>query len=162
MFGFLKSLFSRAQGPALPPPRFTAADLTRRLGMSEAELARVEVAYKPFQVPKRAGGMRTIHAPVAPLMTVQRRILRRLLRRLRAHPNVTGFERGHSIVTNALPHVGKDVVIRLDLVSFFPSISADRVERYFRFIGYDGEAATILTRLCTHKGALPHQFSNQI
>ncbi|HRR85297.1 MAG TPA: reverse transcriptase family protein [Phycisphaerae bacterium] len=155
MFGFLKSLFSRRVEPALPPPRFTTVDLARRLGVDAAELARVDVSYKAFQVPKRSGGMRTIQAPAPPLMAVQRLILRRLLRRLRAHPNATGFERGHSIVTNALPHVDKDIVIRLDLVNFFPSISADRVERYFRFIGYDQEAATILTRLCTYKGSLP-------
>ncbi len=156
MFGFLRSLFSREPRPEpLPPPRFGVADVARRLGVDLGELSRVEIAYTVFQIPKRTGGLRSIHAPIRPLKTIQRRILHRLLRRLRAHPNATGFERGHSIVTNALPHAGKDVVIRLDLVDFFASTSAERVNRYFRFIGYDPAAADLLTRLCTHNGCLP-------
>jgi RNA-directed DNA polymerase len=155
MFDFLKSLFSRPSVPESRPARFNIEDLARRLGKSPAELSQADVAYAAFQVPKRSGGMRTIHAPVKPLKDLQKLILRRLLRRLRAHPNATGFERGHSIVTNALPHAGKDVVFRLDLVDFFPSISSDRVEKYFRFIGYDQDASKLLTQLCTYKGSLP-------
>lgn len=155
MFGFLKSLFSRAEASPLPPPRFGIEQLAGRLGVSPVELAGVTITYEAFRIPKRRGGTRTIHVPADPLKALQRRILHRLLRRLRAHPNATGFERGHSIVTNALPHLGKDVVIRMDLVDFFPSISADRVQHYFRFIGYDEEAARLLTKLCTHNGSLP-------
>lgn len=156
MFGFLRSLFSRRPRPEpLPPPRFGTADLARRLGLDPAELRHIEIAYTLFHIPKRRGGLRKIHAPIRPLKEIQRRILHRLLRRLRAHPNATGFERGHSIVTNALPHTGKDVVIRLDLVDFFASTPAERVNRYFRFIGYDPETADLLTRLCTHNGCLP-------
>jgi hypothetical protein len=155
MFGFLKSLFSRgSKYDPPPPPRFGVEDVAQRLGMRAAELQQVEVAYHTFQIPKRSSGMRTIDAPVDPLKKVQRRINRRVLRGLRAHPCATGFERGHSIVTNALPHVGKDVVIGLDLIDFFPSIKAERVRRYFRFIGYDDEAAELLTRLCTYEDSL--------
>jgi retron-type reverse transcriptase len=78
-----------------------------------------------------------------------------LLERLKAHPCATGFERGHSIVTNALPHVGQQVVIKLDLKDFFTSTPAKRVGAYFHSIGWDTEAAEVLTRLCTHQGALP-------
>ena len=56
---------------------------------------------------------------------MQRRILRKLLAGLAAHPCATGFEAGHSIVTNALPHVGREIVIRLDLKDFFTSTTAD-------------------------------------
>jgi retron-type reverse transcriptase len=135
--------------------RLDVVELARRLGVTPDELRSVPIAYRQFQVSKRRGGTRTILAPADPLKAMQRRILRRLLRRLKAHPCVTGFERGHSIVTNALPHVGRDVVIKLDLKDFFSSTSAARVEAYFRRIGWDADAAALLARLCTHQGALP-------
>jgi len=58
-------------------------------------------------------------------------------------------------VTNALPHIGQEVVVKLDIREFFPSIRAARIEQYFRKIGWNAEAALLLTKLCTHEGALP-------
>jgi retron-type reverse transcriptase len=155
MFGFLRRLFGQEAVRPEQPARFTMADLASRLRVDAGALQALQISYTSFEIPKRSGGKRTISVPAAPLKQVQRLILRRLLGRLRAHPCATGFERGHSIVTNALPHAGKNVVIRLDLQNFFPSITAPRVEKYFGFIGYDREAAGLLTRLCTYEGALP-------
>jgi RNA-directed DNA polymerase len=125
------------------------------LGMSEDELRNTPIDYTRHEIPKRRGGVRVILAPSPQLKAQQRRILRRLLSRLKSHPCATGFERGHSIVTNALPHVGKDIVVKLDLKGFFISTSAQRVERYFRFIGWDADAAAMLTRICTYEKSLP-------
>ncbi|MCR9162601.1 MAG: reverse transcriptase family protein [Nannocystaceae bacterium] len=46
-------------------------------------------------------------------------------------------------------------VVKLDLIDFFGSTRADRIERYFRFVGWTEEAAGLLTRLTTYEGALP-------
>jgi retron-type reverse transcriptase len=81
--------------------------------------------------------------------------LRRLLKRLRVHPSCIGFESDKSIVHNALPHVGRAVVLKFDIVDFFPRTTAARLDRYFRVIGWDAEAAAILTKLCTHEDGLP-------
>lgn len=147
-----------ADGPFSGPadrPGMDTAELARRLGMSEAELQAVPVGYDRFRIPKRSGGNRTIDAPIAPLKAVQRRILRRLLARLKAHPVATGFERGHSIVSNAAFHHGRAVVVRMDVKDFFASTTAGRIRRYFRGIGWDADAAELLTKLCTHDGRLP-------
>lgn len=130
-------------------------ELARRLDLPVEELKSFSPAYHEFRLPKRSGGTRLITAPTAELKTLQRRILRRVLGRLRAHPNATGFERGHSIVTNAVLHAGKAVVIRLDIRDFFPTTSARRVSQYFRDIGWNRAAAAILTKLTTHEGCLP-------
>lgn len=130
-------------------------ELASRLGMAADDLRKTRPAYAEFTVPKRAGGVRRICAPDRPLKTVQRRILKRLLSRLRAHPAAMGFERGRSIVTNALPHAGRAVVLRMDLKDFFGATSARRVRDYFRRIGWNREAAGMLTHLCTHSGGLP-------
>jgi hypothetical protein len=136
-------------------------ELARRLGMSPDDLRKVQPAYTEFTVPKRAGGSRRICAPDRALKTVQRRILRRLLSRLRAHPAAMGFERGRSIVTNALPHAGKAVVLRMDLKDFFDATSERRVRAYFGRIGWNREAADLLTRLCWRADEPPPEQPRQ-
>lgn len=130
-------------------------ELARRLGIDAELLRRVEPQYREFTIPKRSGGTRRISAPDETLRDLQRLVLRRVLGRLRAHACATGFERGHSIVTNALPHVGRDIVLKTDIRDFFGSTSATRVRKYFRKVGWNREAAAVLTKICTHNGGLP-------
>ncbi len=148
--GFIQRLLGAGPGMGAD-----VTELARRLGVSEQELSACEPRYRTFTIPKRSGGQRTICAPEDGLKVMQRRVLRRVLGRLRCHPCATGFERGHSIVTNALPHTGRAVVVRLDLRDFFGSTTARRVEHYFRAIGWNARAAALLTRLCTWDGCLP-------
>ena len=134
-FDYLKRLLG---GNAQPQPgTLSIADLAQRLGMDEEDLRQIEPIYQEFRVPKRSGGNRVILAPAAPLKAVQRRILHKLLRRLNCHPAVHGFERGRSIVTNALPHVRHAVVIRMDLKDFFANTARERVRGYFYKIGWN-------------------------
>jgi retron-type reverse transcriptase len=141
--------------PGAKRGRFGVAELARRLGKSEAELRSVRVGYRRFQIPKRTGGQRTIYEPAEALRRVQRLVLRKLLKRLSAHACAHGFERGRSTVTGALPHARKSVVIRMDVRDFFGATKAARVRDYFARVGWDSEAAELLTRLCTHEGSLP-------
>lgn len=129
--------------------------LERRLGMTVAEIHAVPVAYREFEIPKRSGGRRRIAAPEPPLKALQKRLLRRLLDRLKAHPAATGFEHCHSIATNALCHTGQAVVLRMDLKDFFPSTTEQRVRDWFHGIGWNRAASGLLTRLVTHRGGLP-------
>jgi len=138
-----------------PGSGYGVDELARRLGVHETRLRVMQPQYHPFTVPKRHGGQRRILAPEPKLKTLQRRILRRLLGRLKAHPAAMGFERGRSIVHNARAHQGQAVVLRFDFREFFPSTRARRVKRYFRRIGLNRPAATLLSRLCTCEGGLP-------
>ena len=134
-------------------------ELTRRLDMSEADLRAHQPYYTPRTIPKRRKGkqpgMRQLLVPDAATKSLQRRLLRRVFARLNSHAAATGFQRGTSIVHNAMVHVGQSIVIRMDVVDFFPSTSAQRVERYFRRVGWNAEAAALLTKLTTHDGGLP-------
>src|SRR5205085_11855805 len=112
-------------------------------------------AYREFTIPKRSGDWRVIAAPEPDLKKLQRTILYRLLSRLPCHAAATGFRRKHSTVMNALPHVGKAVVVRMDIKRFFEATLEDRVESYFQAIGWNREASQLITRLCTYQGGLP-------
>jgi retron-type reverse transcriptase len=134
---------------------FNVEDLARRLGLPTDQLRAVQPSYQQRLIPKRSGGQRLLSIPSDELKQLQRRLLRRLFRRLRCHPAAQGFQPGKSIVTNAQPHAGRPVVVRLDLRDFFQTTTSARVQRYFRRIGWNRPAARLLTRLCTHQGGLP-------
>lgn len=140
------------------------ADLARWLALPEADLRPWLGAspawargydYARFTLPKRRGGQRTIDAPGEKLKTLQRRVHQRLLAGLKLAPAATGFVRGRSIVDNARPHVNRAAVINVDLADFFPSITEARVQAAWQALGWNAEAATILTRICTLDGRLP-------
>jgi RNA-directed DNA polymerase len=142
-------------GRLFPGSGYGVDELARRLKIDPEELRRTKPRYHELFIAKRNGGRRRILAPEASFKSLQRQVLHRLLARLKAHPAAMGFERGRSIVTNALAHQGQAVVLRLDVKDFFASTKARRVRRYFRLIGWNRPAASLLTRLCTHEGGLP-------
>ncbi len=129
--------------------------LSVRLGRPYEGLEGVRVRYQEARIPKRSGGTRRLWIPNDETKEVQRCILRRLLAKLRTHAQATGFEPGRSIVDNARPHVGRRVVIKMDVIDFFESTTAARVERYLRRIGWNKRVAALLTRLVTTSGCLP-------
>jgi hypothetical protein len=57
---------------------------------------------------------------------------------------------GRSAVSYAQPHVGRRIVLRLDLRDFFPSVRAARVRALFRTAGYPPDVARTLAGLCTN------------
>lgn len=147
--GFLDRIFGGDKG---------GHTLERLAGLLDVSVERLQSTprdYVVFTVPKRRGGVRRIDAPNPELKALQRRILRRVLAKLKVHPAAHGFEKGRSIVTNALPHASKPVVIRIDVRNFFHSTKRKRVLKYFRKIGWSRKAAKLLTDLCTHNGSLP-------
>jgi retron-type reverse transcriptase len=74
---------------------------------------------------------------------------------MKSHGAAYGFEEGRSIAHNAARHTGRAIVLRFDIVDFFPSTRAGRIERMFLRFGWSTEAATLLTALVTHGGGLP-------
>ena len=130
-------------------------DLARVLGRTADELRAHEPRYHATSIAKRSGGRRLLHIPDPATMGLQRMILDHLLARLKSHPAAHGFERGRSIATNAAIHVGRAVVLHLDVEGFFPATRAERIGRMFRRLAWDDETSDLLVRLTTHEGALP-------
>ncbi|MEG3975504.1 reverse transcriptase domain-containing protein [Microcoleus sp. herbarium8] len=105
--------------------------------------------YIRFQIPKKTGGNRKISAPTHLLKKTQKWILEKILENIQLHDAAHGFRLKHSIVTNAEHHVGKEVIINIDLKDFFPSISYTRVKGLFKSFGYSETASTIFGLICT-------------
>ncbi|MCC3588179.1 MAG: tetratricopeptide repeat protein [Microcoleus sp. PH2017_29_MFU_D_A] len=118
-------------------------------GLRFLAFSRKKYHYIRFQIPKKTGGNRKISAPTHLLKKTQKWILENILEKIQLHDAAHGFRLKHSIVTNAEPHVGKDVIINIDLKDFFPSISYRRVKGLFKSFGYSETASTIFGLICT-------------
>jgi RNA-directed DNA polymerase len=105
--------------------------------------------YRKFYLTKKSGGRRLISAPMPKLKNVQYWILKNILERVSVHPAVHGFITNHSILTNAQPHIGKEIVLNIDVKDFFPTIHFKRVKGMLQRLGYSEKIATILGLLCT-------------
>jgi retron-type reverse transcriptase len=148
--------------PTLPAIDSTAA-LVKFLGLKSEKamkpLLRVGegkgAPYIAFDIPKRSGGTRTIHAPRKALKTIQRKILDEIVGKIPTHDACHGFTPKRSTVTNAKPHLKAKLVLRVDLLDFFPTIHYRRVQGMFQDYGYSPPVAHVLAGLTTHRPTLP-------
>ncbi|HEY2466299.1 MAG TPA: reverse transcriptase family protein [Terracidiphilus sp.] len=127
------------------------ADLKRMIARRGPEAATGPLSHYHYRVLAKDGGsVRLIEAPKQRLKLIQKQILNEILERIPVHPAAHGFRRGRSIKTFTAPHAGQNVVVRMDLRDFFPSISAPRVQAMFRTAGYPEAVANLLGGLCTN------------
>ena len=133
------------------------AAVAAALGISLGELrhfaihrARERVAhYVTYAIPKRSGGQRLIHAPKARLKAILRRLQTELVGKLPVSEHAHGFVAKRSVRTGATAHVGKRVVMRLDLRDFFPTVTMARVRGYLIALGYSYPVAATIAVLAT-------------
>lgn len=167
------------KGPCPLPPALTAGNPTAQVDNSAWDLPEIPTLsslndlielhpddmgwllgpshhYHQKLLPKRRGGRRLLESPKPLLKQTQRILLRRLLDRIPPHEAATGFRQDHSIIDFAKPHTGKDVVLKMDLAHFFPSLGRPRIKRLFMALGYRESVAFALASLSTTRSSCPH------
>ena len=151
------------------PVLATPADLAAALGLTVTKLrwlafhapASGASHYIRFSVPKKSGGTRELMRPHRTLAGAQRWLLQNVLDPLPAHPSAHGFVRGRSTVTNAARHVGRGVVLNMDLKDFFPSITFPRVRGALVKLGYSPAVATVMALLATEAPRRPVRYAGR-
>lgn len=114
--------------------------------------------YTTFEVAKKRGGARTIDAPARKLKAMQRIVATDLTATLgSSSPVAHSFMPGRSVISNALPHVRRATVARIDLKDFFHQINFGRVKGVFQGAPFllPDDVATVLAQLCCYEGRLP-------
>lgn len=137
-----------ADVPALP----TLKALESWLGLDSGQLTWLTSFHEHYWhrwVRKRSLGQRLLEIPKKRLRTLQRKILHEILDVIPLHPCAHGFRRGHSILTNASPHLGQPLVMNFDLKDFFLTLDSRRVRGVFAMVGYSVSVARALGALCT-------------
>jgi RNA-directed DNA polymerase len=100
-------------------------------------------------VAKARGGWRLLEAPKPRLKRIQRWLLDNVVAAIPPSDIAHGFVAGRSVRTFVAPHVGRAVVVRLDLQDFFACVSRARITAAFRRVGYPRHVAAALAGLCT-------------
>jgi retron-type reverse transcriptase len=143
-------------------------DLALRMGLSAKQLYWLtshasSLSYREyhgnyirFWIPKKSGKSREINAPLPHLKKAQHWILSEILQQAPAHPASHGFIKNRSTATNAEPHCNQQVVVKLDLINFFPTITFRRVRGVFCALGYSRKVAYNFAMLTTFA---PQEFS---
>ena len=112
--------------------------------------------YHNVKIPKGNGEFRELSVPDAFLKTVQTRIAQNLLALEPISPYAKAYRPGGSPLKNAEPHVGKPVLLKMDIRQFFDHIIYPVVkEKVFSAEKYSEANRVLLSLLCVHKDALP-------
>lgn len=111
--------------------------------------------YSNFKIRKRSGGYRTISAPNAFLLNIQKTIYKRILLSVNIHPACMGFRQNISVAHNAKAHLGNNQLLKVDISDFFGSIKKQRIRKTFERIGYPTNISKVLAELCTLRHKLP-------
>lgn len=89
--------------------------------------------YHSFEIKKKNGGVRTIHAPQSELKIILKCLNLILSAIYTSHKNAHGFTEKKSVVSNALQHSNHNFIFNLDLKDFFPSIEIGRILRRLNY-----------------------------
>lgn len=116
----------------------------------------IERHYHSVLIPKSDGSKRKLSVPDLILKTVQRSIADNILSQYPVSRYAKAYKPGGSVIKNALPHVGKNKLLKLDIEGFFDNILYSQVKD---IVFYEGKYAepirTLLTMLCYYRESLP-------
>lgn len=120
--------------------------------------------YKKIRIPKKGGGTRTLLAPDPLLKLVQKNLLHHVLEGFSVAPCAMAYrrqtgkdrEKQGGIMGNAAAHVGKKLVLKLDIADFFGSITFPMVLHHvFPAKYFPPAVGNLLTALCCYEEYLP-------
>ena len=89
------------------------------------------------------------------MRVMQFKILKSILEKVTIPEYIYAFEKGKNIPDMAGIHVGKKIVVSLDLKDFFTSIKQNHLVQIFGHLGFGDAPARTLSELCTYKAFVP-------
>lgn len=120
--------------------------------------SRASSCYKSHDIPKKnSDEKRRIDSPNDELKSIQKKINTKILKPMvDVLPDyMHGSRTKKGIKTNAMPHVGRKMLLSLDIEKCFPNITCEKIYYTFRRNGCSKLVARILVDLTTKDGALP-------
>lgn len=121
---------------------------------TDIDVNEIDNSYYVYNIPKRKGGYREISCPKFQVKRFQEFINENILVYFQVSDYCHGFVKDRSIVTNALNHCNKELVICMDIRNFFPSIKIKEIVNVFLDMGYSKEISIILGKWCSYNERL--------
>lgn len=115
----------------------------------------IEKNYKIYKIKKRNGKYRTIYEPNIILKQIQKQILINILNNKAISKYAKAYHKGIKLKDNAITHVNKEIILKLDIKNFFENISfVDVYNSCFSIEYFPKSVCMILTFLCTYEDHL--------
>ena len=115
----------------------------------------IEKNYKIYKIKKRNGKYRTIYEPILILKQIQKQILNNILNNKSISKYAKAYHKGIQLKDNAIPHINKEMILKLDIKDFFENISfLDIYNSCFPIEYFPKSVGMILTYLCTYDNHL--------
>lgn len=115
----------------------------------------IEKNYKVYKIKKRNCKYRTIYEPNSMLKQIQKQILINILNNKSISKYAKAYHKGISLKDNAIPHINKKIILKLDIKNFFENISfLDVYNSCFSIEYFPKSVGFILTYLCTYDNHL--------
>ena len=115
----------------------------------------IEKNYKIYKIKKRNGKYRTIYEPNLILKQIQKQILNNILNNKSISKYAKAYHKGIKLKDNAIPHINKEMILKLDIKDFFENISfLDIYNSCFPIEYFPKSVGMILTYLCTYDNHL--------
>lgn len=115
----------------------------------------IEKNYKIYKIKKRNGKYRTIYEPNLILKQIQKQILNNILNNKSISKYAKAYHKGIQLKDNAIPHINKEMILKLDIKDFFENISFLDIYNYcFPIEYFPKSVGMILTYLCTYDNHL--------
>lgn len=102
------------------------------------------------------GKERIVFEPSVELFLIQKFILYNYLikKDFLLSENLTSYRKNYSVKNNAIKHLNKKIIIKIDIKNFFPTINRYRIYKYLLKLNIDEKKAYLFSRLLTYKDRL--------
>ncbi|MDN3675086.1 reverse transcriptase family protein [Flavobacterium branchiarum] len=107
--------------------------------------------YSYFKLKKRNGTFREIMSPSRDLKYIQKWILFNILSCYPLQDSCKGFRKNISIFDNAKVHEKSEVILKIDLLKFYDTITEKRIYGVFKNMGYIENLSYSLAKITTAK-----------
>lgn len=114
-----------------------------------------EGQYETVYITKASGKKREINKPDIVLKSFQKSVYKNILLHIPTSDYAVAYKKDSSLRYSTAVHIGKPMILKLDIKNFFGSILYKTVQEMFLKQGYDYFMATTLATLCCYKGRLP-------
>jgi retron-type reverse transcriptase len=111
--------------------------------------------YYSYKQPKKKGGYRTITPSTKELKDVQSHVQAFINKQINWPSYIHGGIKERSVLTNARSHVGKYMIINIDIKDCFPNTSSDIINEALLVVGFEKKLAMLLSNICTYNNSVP-------
>ncbi len=112
--------------------------------------------YNEIIIRKKSGNLRFLYEPSKILKSIQRRILKNVLEERKLSKYACAYRKNYGLLENCNVHVGKKIVLKLDIKNFFDSINFNKVYNECFYEGlYPKKLGMLFANLCIYNNKLP-------